>query len=240
MSQRLQKYLASAGLGSRRACEDLIREGRVRVNGQIAQLGASVDPDQDVVEVDGHNVRPQPLEYWLLNKPAGVVTTASDPQGRQTVLRYVPARSRVYPVGRLDFDTTGVLLLTNDGELTNRLLHPRFGVSKEYEVVVRGRLGSTEKHELERGVVLEDGPTAPAQVRIVDVPGQETRLAITIHEGRKRQIKRMMEAVGHPVIKLHRTRFGPLTDRGLAPGEARPLRRREIERLWEAGRGPKE
>ena len=216
--ERLQKVLAQAGLGSRRTCEDLIAAGRVTVNGEVATLGTRADPEADDIEVDGARIGVrQGLAHYLLNKPAGVVTTASDPQGRPTVVALVPADPRVYPVGRLDADTEGLLLLTNDGELAHRLTHPSFGVDKEYLAEVTGTPSRGALRRLREGVELDDGPTAPARVSLV---GDHT-LRITIHEGRNRQVRRMCEAVGHPVRRLVRVRIGPLADRRLPPGEWR-------------------
>jgi len=229
--QRLQKFLAAAGVASRRASEELIREGRVTVNGATAELGSKVDPDRDQVRVDGRLLAAEAKEYWLLNKPAGFVTTASDPQGRGTVLELVPAAGRVFPVGRLDLDTSGVLLLTNDGDLANRLLHPRYGVDKLYEVEVEGMLNEAAIERLEQGVTLEDGMTAPAEVKVEKLTPEGSRISLKIHEGRKRQVKRMLAAVGHPVRGLHRRRFGPLADAGLQSGESRWLSPRELEAL---------
>jgi 23S rRNA pseudouridine2605 synthase len=219
--ERLQKVLARIGWGSRRVCEDLISEGRVTVNGEVAVLGRRVDPDRDLVEVDGAPVGVKPgLVHYLVNKPVGVVTTAKDPQGRPTVLDLVPDEPRVFPVGRLDRDTGGLLLLTNDGELAHRLMHPRHGVDKEYLVEVDGgAVAPGGVRQLREGIVLDDGPTAPAKVSQPD-PGI---LRITIHEGRNRQVRRMCEAIGHPVRRLVRTRIGPLSDRSLAPGAWREL-----------------
>jgi 23S rRNA pseudouridine2605 synthase len=236
---RLQKYLAEAGLGSRRKCEDLIREGRVTVDGQVAQLGAAVDPDTQVVLVDGRPVARETKEYWLLNKPTGVLTAVSDPRGRSTVVELVPAHVRVFPVGRLDLDSTGVLLLTNDGELTARLLHPRFHVDKEYLVTVFGIVTAQTLAKLRKGVMLDDGPTAPAGVSLVRTGHYNdgrtfSVIRVTIHEGRKRQVRRMLEAVGHRVVALHRARFGILTDTGLALGQARPLSSAEIAELQQS------
>jgi 23S rRNA pseudouridine2605 synthase len=229
--ERLQKVLAGRGLGSRRACEELIEAGRVQVNGEVAVLGRRIDPDHDRVTVDGAPIGVRPdLVYYVLNKPAGVVTTASDPQGRQTVLDLVPPAPRVYPVGRLDVDSEGVLLLTNDGELTYHLTHPRFGVEKEYLVVVDGTPAPGAIRRLRDGVDLEDGRTAPARVAAVGPNG----LRITIHEGRKRQIRRMCAAVGHPVTRLVRTRIGPIRAAGLQPGHWRPLTQREALELQRA------
>ena len=229
--ERLQKILAQAGLGSRRTCEELIAAGRVRVNGEVATLGTRADPEHDAIEVDGAivGVR-QGLVHYLLNKPAGVVTTASDPQGRPIVVDLVPAEPRVYPVGRLDADTEGLLLLTNDGELAHRLTHPSFGVEKEYLAEVEGRPSRGALRRLREGVELDDGPTAPAKASLV---GERT-LRITIHEGRNRQVRRMCEAVGHPVVRLVRVRIGSLADRRLSPGDWRPLTQREVRDLERA------
>ncbi len=226
--ERLQKVLARVGLGSRRTCEDLIAEERVRVNGEIAELGRRVDPDHDLVEVDGAPVGIRPdLVHYLLNKPAGTVTTASDPQGRPTVLALVPAEPRVFPVGRLDLDTEGLLLVTNDGELANRVAHPSHGVDKEYLAEVEGHPSRAELRRLREGVDLDDGRTAPAQAALV----APSLVRITIHEGRNRQVRRMLQAVGHPVTRLIRTRIGPLADRRLAPGAWRPLVPDELRAL---------
>jgi len=225
---RLQKVLAQAGFGSRRACEELIADERVTVNGEVAALGRRIDVQHDRVEVDGAPVPVKPgLVYYLLNKPTGVVSTASDPQGRPTVVSLVPAEPRVYPAGRLDADSEGLLLLTNDGDLTYRLTHPSFGVDKEYLVAVEGTPKPGAIRRLREGVQLDDGLTAPAKV-VAAGPGA---LRITIHEGRNRQVRRMCAAVGHPVTRLVRTRIGPLADRRLAPGEWRPLTPAELRAL---------
>jgi 23S rRNA pseudouridine2605 synthase len=229
--ERLQKVLARAGLASRRVCEDLIAEGRVTVNGEVAQLGRRVDPEADVIEVDGGLVPVAPgLVYYLLNKPAGVLSTASDTHGRPTVVDLVPAEPRVFPVGRLDAETEGLLLLTNDGHLTHRLTHPSFGVEKEYVASVTGEPTPGEIRTLREGVELDDGPTAPAEVQRL---GPDV-LRITIHEGRNRQIRRMCDAIGHPVTRLVRTRIGPLADRRLKPGEWRELDAKEVRALGAA------
>jgi 23S rRNA pseudouridine2605 synthase len=232
--QRLQKVLAQAGLGSRRACEELIAEGRVTVNGEVATLGTRANPDVDAIEVDGARIGVREgLVHYLLNKPVGVVTTASDPQSRPTVVGLVPAEPRVYPVGRLDADTEGLLVLTNDGDLAHRLTHPSFGIDKEYLADVTGTPSRGALRRLREGVDLEDGPTAPARVSLV---GDHT-LRITIHEGRNRQVRRMCEAVGHPVRRLVRVRIGPLADRRLPPGEWRPLTQAEVRALERAAAG---
>jgi 23S rRNA pseudouridine2605 synthase len=212
-------------------CEELIADGRVTVNGEVAELGRRVDPANDAVEVDGVRISvAEGLVHYLLNKPSGIVTTASDPQGRPTVVGLVPPAPRVYPVGRLDVDTEGLLLLTNNGDLAHRLAHPSFGVEKEYVAAVEGRPTPATLRRLREGVDLDDGRTAPAKVAILE-PGV---LRITIHEGRNRQVRRMCEAVGHPVTRLVRTRIGPLADRRLAPGEWRELTTEELRRLEKA------
>ncbi len=230
--ERLQKVLATRGWGSRRVCEEIIAAGRVTVNGEPAVLGRRVDPEQDRIEVDGVPVGARPgLVHYLLNKPLGVVTTASDPQGRRTVVELVPSEPRVYPVGRLDVNTEGLLLLTNDGELAQRLTHPSHGVEKEYLVDVSGGLVAQGKiRALRDGIELDDGMTAPAQVSQPS-PGV---LRITIHEGRNRQVRRMCEAIGHPVRRLVRVRIGTLSDRTLKPGQWREVTPAELKALIEA------
>jgi 23S rRNA pseudouridine2605 synthase len=217
--ERLQKVLAAVGFGSRRTCEDLISAGRVAVNGEVAILGRRVQPDVDLVEVDGAPIGVKPgLVYYLLNKPAGVVTTSSDPQGRPTVMDIVPREPRVFSIGRLDLETEGLLLITNDGELANRIAHPSHGVDKEYLAEVEGgAVASGRVRQLREGVQLDDGITAPARVSQPE-PGV---LRIVIHEGKNRQIRRMCDAIGHPVRRLVRTRIGPINDRSLRPGEWR-------------------
>jgi 23S rRNA pseudouridine2605 synthase len=233
--ERLQKVLAQAGLGSRRACEALIEAGRVEVNGEVATLGRRVDPEHDRVTVDGVTIPVRPgLVYYLLNKPPKVVTTAHDPEGRPTVLDLVPAEPRVFPVGRLDWDTEGVLLLTNDGALAHGLTHPSHGVPKTYLAEVSGAPGRTALRRLREGVDLDDGRTAPAKARVAQATPAGAALEIVIHEGRNRQVRRMCEAVGHPVRRLVRTRFGPLHDQRLAPGQWRPLTQAEIRALYAA------
>jgi 23S rRNA pseudouridine2605 synthase len=223
---RLNAYLARAGIASRRGAEDLIRAGRVRVNGEVAGLATFVEaPDR--VEVDGRPVEPEALTYVLLHKPAGVVTTARDPHGRPTVVGLVGHERRIVPVGRLDADTTGALLLTNDGPLAHRLMHPRYEVDKVYEVEVEGDPPDEALARLRQGVELEDGRTAPAVVRRLG----PSRLELTIHEGRKHQVKRMCEAVGHPVRRLHRSRYAGLTLVGLESGEWRELTSDEVAAL---------
>jgi 23S rRNA pseudouridine2605 synthase len=213
---RLNAWLARAGVASRRGADELIKAGRVTVNGPAAQLNTFVDPD-DLVR----------LAYVLLHKPPGTVTTTRDPQGRPTVVALVDLPERVVPVGRLDADTTGALLLTNDGELAHRLAHPRYEVDKVYEADVDGEPTPETLESLARGLELEDGRTAPARVRLL----APSRVELAIHEGRKHQVKRMLEAVGHPVVRLHRSRYGPLTLGGLAPGAWRELEPAEVQGL---------
>lgn len=228
---RLQKVLAQAGIGSRRVCEDLIERHRVRVNGEVAVLGRRVDPETDVVEVNGAQIGVKAgLVHYLLNKPTGTITTASDTHGRPTVTEIVPAEPRVFPVGRLDADSEGLLILTNDGDLTHRLTHPSFGVDKEYLVSVEGEPHRGAIRRLREGVELDDGITMPAKVALLDA----NLLRITIHEGRNRQIRRMCDSVGFPVVRLVRTRIGTLTDRTLAPGAWRPLEQDEVRALERA------
>jgi 23S rRNA pseudouridine2605 synthase len=223
---RLNAYLARAGVASRRGAEELIRAGRVRVNGEVAGLATFVDAG-DRVELDGVPLAPEPLAYVLLHKPAGVVTTASDPHGRPTVVGLVGHERRVVPVGRLDADTTGALLLTNDGPLAHRLMHPRYEVEKVYEADVEGEPSAEALRRLEEGVELDDGRTAPARVRRLG----PSRLELTLHEGRKHQVKRMCAAVGHPVTRLQRPVYAGLGLTGLAPGAWRELSAAEVRSL---------
>ena len=227
-TERLQKVLAQAGIGSRRACETLIAAGRVTVNGVVAGLGQRVDATEDRVAVDGVPVSVRPgLVHYLLNKPAGVVTTSADPQGRATVIDLVPPQPRVFSVGRLDATTEGLLILTNDGELAHHLTHPRYGVEKEYFAVVEGSPSPSAVRRLREGVELEDGITAPARVALIPPNG----LRLTIHQGRNRQVRRMCATVGHPVVRLVRTRIGPVADRQLRPGAWRMLTPSEVRGL---------
>ncbi len=223
---RLNAYLARAGVASRRGADELIKAGRVTVNGKPGQLNTFVE-SRDRVQVNGHPVEPQPLAYVLLHKPAGVVTTAHDPEGRRTVVDLIENASRVVPVGRLDADTTGALLLTNDGELAHRLAHPRYEIEKVYEAEVEGEPSDETLERLRTGIELDDGPTAPAGARRLG----PNRIELSLHEGRKHQVKRMLAAVGHPVTSLHRTRYAGLTLKGLGPGESRELTGAEVTRL---------
>jgi 23S rRNA pseudouridine2605 synthase len=233
--ERLQKVLARAGLGSRRACEELIAEGRVAVDGVTARLGDRADPERDQVTVDGTPIVTRTdLVHYLLNKPARVVTTAHDPEGRPTVIDLLPDEPRVFPVGRLDFETEGLLVVTNDGDLAQLLSHPSHGVDKTYLAEVDGVPAPAAVRALREGIDLDDGLTAPARVRIVQSYGDRAALELTIHEGRNRQVRRMCEAVGHPVRRLVRTRIGPLHDNRLAPGAWRSLGPEEIRDLYAA------
>jgi 23S rRNA pseudouridine2605 synthase len=232
--ERLQKVLARAGFGSRRTCDDLIESGRVRVDGATAVLGQRVEPGRSRVEVDGVVVATAPgLVYYLLNKPAGVITAASDTRGRAIVTDLVPAEPRVFPVGRLDMATEGLLLLTNDGDLAFAVAHPSGGVEKEYLVELDATPSPGALRRLRTGVTLEDGPTAPAEVGVL-APGV---LRLVIHEGRNRQVRRMCEAVGNKVRRLVRTRIGPITDPTLKPGRWRPLTQAEVRSLGVAALG---
>jgi 23S rRNA pseudouridine2605 synthase len=223
---RLNAYLARSGVASRRSADELIKAGRVRVNGEPGQLNTFVGA-RDRVELDGRRVELQALTYVLLHKPAGVVTTARDPQGRTTVVDLVEHDARVVPVGRLDADTTGALLLTNDGELAHRLAHPRYGMEKVYEARVEGEPTDDALDRLRAGIDLDDGRTAPARARRLG----PSRIELAIHEGRKHQVKRMLAAVGHPVRALHRSRYAGLTLEGLEPGAWRELEPFEVDQL---------
>jgi 23S rRNA pseudouridine2605 synthase len=226
---RLNAWLARAGVASRRKADELIKAGRVTVNGRPGELNTFVAAGDDV-RLDGAPLERQQLAYVLLNKPRGVVTTASDPQGRPTVVGLVGHPTRIVPVGRLDAETTGALLLTNDGELAHRLAHPRYQVDKVYDVVSQRPLSDAQLERLRTGVELEDGPTAPAEVRRLG----SNRLELTLHEGRNRQVRRMLEAVGDRVVELQRSRYGPLTLEGLEPGAWRELEASEVRRLRDA------
>jgi 23S rRNA pseudouridine2605 synthase len=232
---RLAKFLAHAGVASRRAAERLVADGRVTVAGSPVTDPARDVDESSAVAVDGRPVQPEPHEVYALNKPAGVVSTARDTHGRPTVVDLVRSRRRLYPVGRLDADSTGLILLTNDGELAERLTHPRYGVEKVYRAKVQPRRATPRAlAALREGVELDDGRTAPARARQVS-PGV---VEIAVREGRKRQVRRMLEAVGHRVVELERVAFGPLGLRGLEPGRSRRLKDAEVERLRRAARGP--
>lgn len=230
---RLNAFLARAGVASRRRADELILAGRVRVNGKPGELNTVVG-SRDVVEVDGERIAAQPLAYVLLHKPPGVVTTARDPHGRPTVVDLVQSPTRVVPVGRLDADTTGALLLTNDGPLAHRLAHPRYGVPKVYEAEVAGVPDAGALAALRQGVELDGGRTAPAGARVIRRRAGSAVLELILHEGRKHQVKRMCEAVGHPVLRLHRSRYAGLDLGNLAAGEWRELTREEVAELRRA------
>lgn len=230
--ERLHVRIARSGLCSRRAAEKLIEEGRVEVNGSVVvEMGRKVGPD-DEVRVDGVPITVAKHYTVLLNKPKGVVTTLNDPQGRPTIVKYLPDYGvQLKPVGRLDMDTEGVLLCTNDGELHARLSHPRYGVEKEYQAIVEGVPEERALEQLRKGVFLDDRKTSPAQVEVIHVEPRSTSLRITIHEGRYRQVRRMCEAVGHPVISLKRTRYGNYRLKGMRPGEAILLGKKDVDAL---------
>lgn len=236
---RLNKYLADAGVAARRKADDLIAAGLVSVNGKIVTALGSLVTAEDVVEVNGAAVgAPAERTYLLLHKPAGVITTMRDPRGRRTVADFVPAGARVVPVGRLDYATSGALLLTDDGELAHSLLHPRFGVEKTYRAAIAGRLSADDVRQLNRGVLLDEFRAAGAKVRVVAARRGGSVVDVTIHEGRNRQVRRMFEALGHPVLALARTRFGPLRLGELAAGGTRPLTARERAALERHRRPP--
>jgi 23S rRNA pseudouridine2605 synthase len=231
--ERLQRALARAGLGSRRASEDLIRAGRVTVNGRTAELGESVDPSRDKVEVDGSRIPLNPdLRYFVLNKPAGIVSTIRDPQRRGDLSAFLPEDVRVFPVGRLDRDSEGLLLLTNDGELSNRLLHPRYGAEKEYLAEVEGKPTQRTVARLERGLDLEDGPARARRAHLVARSGGRAAIGVVMTEGRKREVRRMLDAIGYPVRRLVRVRLGPIRLGRLRPGTLRELTSEEVAELY--------
>ena len=230
--ERLQKVLAHAGVASRREAETMIVAGRVAVDGTVVrELGTKVDPESAQITGDGRSIRPEKLEYWAVHKPVGVISTVDDPEGRDTARSLVPTKARVYPVGRLDADSSGLLLFTNDGEMTNRLTHPRYGHAKVYRVLVGGYPGEEILEQLRRGVTLEDGPTAPARIDFDHTTATGTWLEITLREGRKRQIRRMVESVGYTVGHLKRISIGPVKLGSLESGRARELSEREVELL---------
>lgn len=230
---RLQKILSEMGVASRRQSEELIREGRVTVNGRVAHIGDKADPSRDHIKVDGRRVTlPASRVYLMVNKPKNIVTTVDDPEGRATVMDLVKSKyPRLFPVGRLDYDAEGFLLLTNDGELAYRLSHPSFEVPRTYRVKVKGKPAPEEIRKLSRGISLTDGPTAPCRIVPLKETDENSWLEMTLHEGRNRQVKRMWEKMGHSVLKLVRVRFGGLSLGKIKPGEYRPLRPAEVEKL---------
>lgn len=242
MEERLQKLLSRWGVASRRRAEQMIQSGRVYVNGEIAELGQKADPQKDVIKLDGQELtlQNQPEHhYFLLNKPLSVISSCQDPQGRRTVLDLLPQdirRDGVHPVGRLDYNSTGALLLTNDGELTYQLTHPRYHIPKTYRVLVAGKPTATSINAWRRGITLDGRRTLPAEVEIISANAKYTELEITLWEGRNRQIRRIAEQIGHPVKSLHRISIGSIELGGLESGQARPLRKQEIIQLRQSTR----
>lgn len=232
---RIHKFLAHAGIASRRKSEELVESGRVTINGKTASIGDTIDTSSAIVNVDGKRVTLPDFKYYILNKPSGYVSTTSDPHGRRTVLDLVPKeikKSRLYPVGRLDYDSEGLIILTNDGDFTNTLTHPSYGIDKTYEVLVRGNPSATRIEELERGVFLEDGKTAPAKIIRREIKENSNNwITITIHEGKKRQVRRMFEHIGHPVQRLIRVRIGWIELGDLGQGKYRELSKGESDRI---------
>lgn len=238
VKQRLQRVLAAAGVDSRRKCEELILEGEVRVNGKVvSKLPAFVDPETDVINVRGRKIRAAPKVYYLLNKPKGVICSNSDPQGRKRAIDLVPSRERIFCVGRLDVDTTGLIILTNDSELANRLTHPRYEMPKTYVARVKGRIDSAAVERLKRGIWLAEGKTSRAAVKIDRYGHKESLVEITIRQGLNRQLRRMLARVHLPVKSLARTRIGKLDARGLGIGRFRELTRAEVTYLKKATSG---
>ncbi|MFW5998125.1 MAG: pseudouridine synthase [Halanaerobiaceae bacterium] len=231
--ERLQKYMAHAGVASRRKSEEIIAEGRVEVNGRVVtEMGTKINPEKDEIKVDGKVINKEKVVYILLNKPEGFVTTVDDPQGRKTVLDLInDIPQRIYPVGRLDRDTSGLLLLTNDGELTYKLTHPSYEINKRYMVVVSGSVSKKDLNKLEQGIELDDGLTAPAQVKLINKNNKTTIFSLTIHEGRNRQIRRMCYKIGHEVKELTRVAIGFLTINNLKTGNYRHLSENEVRKL---------
>ncbi|MCK0472175.1 pseudouridine synthase [Halalkalibacter sp. APA_J-10(15)] len=234
--ERLQKVIAQAGITSRRKAEQLIIEGKVRVNGKVVrELGVKVIPNKDEIEVNGVPIDREEPVYFLLYKPSGVISSVSDDKGRKVVTDFIEIEQRVFPIGRLDYDTSGIILLTNDGEFANLLMHPKYNVNKVYVAKVKGIPSKEGLRKLQNGIVLEDGKTAPAKVKMtsLDKRKQTAIIRITIHEGRNRQVRRMLEAIGHPVMKLKREEYSFLNLKGLNPGEGRALKPIEVKHLRE-------
>jgi 23S rRNA pseudouridine2605 synthase len=232
VKQRLQKVLAAAGIASRRRCEEIILEGVVRVNGRVVDsLPVFVDPGKDIITINGREISAASKVYFLLNKPKGVICTNSDPRGRKKAIDIVQLRERIFCVGRLDVDSTGIIILTNDNELTNRLTHPRFGLSKTYVVNVRGEISSEQIEKLKKGVWLAEGKTAGAAIKILRRSHKQSLVEVTIREGLNREIRRMFAKIGLPVKSLERTHIGKINARGLGIGKFRPLTKEEVEYL---------
>lgn len=234
---RLQKAIAHAGLMSRRAAEEVIAAGRVTIDGRTAILGDRVDVANERVAIDGALLPVNPdHQTFLLYKPVGAISTADDPHGRPTVVGMVDSGTRLYPVGRLDADSEGLILLTNDGELADRVTHPRYGIRKKYLVVVEGHVGQSTARQLESGVELEDGPASAIKARVLDTSGGQSQIEVVMGEGRNREVRRMLDAVGYPVVRLVRTAIGPIADPNLKPGKYRPLSNQEVSKLMAAAR----
>ena len=231
--ERLQKVMAHAGVASRRKSEEIIAEGRVKVNGEtVTEMGFKVDPEQDEIEVDGEIITEEKKRYILLNKPEGYITTVSDPEGRPTVMDLIPdLNQRLYPAGRLDYDSSGLLIMTNDGDLTYKLTHPKKEVDKKYRVLVQGELRQEDFEKFENGMIIDGQKTAPAEISNVNYKGDKTEFDIIIHEGRNRQVRRMCKIAGFSVISLKRIAFSFLTLQGVSEGEFRYLREEEVEKL---------
>lgn len=229
---RLNKYLANYGIASRRDIKKLLKTMTITINGEQAQEpGQRITPYKDIIYVNGKKLLPPKIVYYLINKPKGVISTTADERGRKNVLSFVPTDERIYPVGRLDKDTTGLLILTNDGELTNRLTHPSFHVPKTYRAVVQGKVAPEQLRALRNGVLLDDGITSPATIKIIQINNQQTILEFVLHEGRNRQIRRMCETVGIKLLELDRIKFGPISKGNLKMGTYRQLTPKEISSL---------
>lgn len=236
---RLNKYLANLGICSRRDVKQLLKQQVVTVNGtRVKESGTRINPKQDDIRLNSKKIKPPKLLYFLLNKPKGIVSTTADEYGRKNVTSLIPTKERIYPVGRLDKDTTGLLILTNDGELTNLLTHPRYHVYKVYRLTVEGRVDKPQLNALRNGVLLDDGITSPAKVIILKEKPNVSLLEITLHEGKYRQIRRMCETVGLQLLELDRVRFGPIGKEGLPLGKFRELSRKEIQLLLQASKKP--
>ncbi|MBP3950533.1 pseudouridine synthase [Bacillus suaedae] len=234
--ERLQKVIAQAGIASRRKAEQLIVDGKVTVNGKvIRELGVKVTPNKDEIEVEGVPIDREEPVYFLMYKPSGVISSVKDDKDRKVVTDYIEVEQRVFPVGRLDYDTSGLILLTNDGDFANQLMHPKFKVEKVYVAKIKGIPSREMLKQLQTGVVLEDGKTAPAKVKLMsmDKKKQTSIVRLTIHEGRNRQVRRMFEAIGHPVLKLKREEYSFLNLKGMNPGDVRPLKPIEVKHLRE-------
>jgi 23S rRNA pseudouridine2605 synthase len=234
MEIRLQKIMADLGVASRRKSEEIIEEGRITVNGKVAEIGQKADPELDHIKLDGKLLtrRPGPKVYYAFHKPRGVVSTLEDPQERPSVGDYLRRiKARIYPIGRLDFDSEGLLLLTNDGDFTHAVLHPSKKIPKVYQVKIKGVLSDQDIEALEKGMYLEDGKTAPAKVKKLRKTRENSWVEMTIHEGKKRQIRRMLHRVGHSVLRLVRVKVAGIELSGIGPGEMRPLSQRELERI---------